>query len=203
MKRTGPATVFRDVLVGTIGIIVFAWFISLVQISQNKKKDDGIKPPGNVTVFITWPAGDTDIDLWVTGPGEPYPVGYSNKGGVLWNLLRDDLGTFPDLSGINMESSYSRGSPQGEYIVNVHCFRCPVLPQKVNIEVGSSASVGDGKGTRTLATSTVELKSNGQERTAVRFKLDAAGGLVSGSLNSVFQELRAAGKENMGGGFGQ
>jgi len=201
MKRTGPATVFRDVLVGTIGIIVFAWFISLVQISQNKKKDDGTKPPGNVTVFITWPEGDTDIDLWVTGPGEPYPVGYSNKGGVLWNLLRDDLGTFPDLSGINMESSYSRGSPAGEYIINLHCFRCAVLPQKVNVEVGLSANAETGKGTMTLATATIELKANGQERTAIRFKLDGKSGLVPGSISSVFQELRAAGKQ--GGGFGQ
>lgn len=203
MKRTGPNIVFRDVLFGTIGIIIFLWFISFVQISQNKKKDDGVKPPGNVTVAINWPLGDTDIDLWVTGPGEPYPVGYSNKGGVLWNLLRDDLGTFPDLSGINYESSYARGSPAGEYIVNVHCFRCAVLPQKVNVEVGLSANVETGKGTRTLATATVELKANGQERTAIRFKLDGKGDLVPGSINAVFQELRAAGKQDLGRGFGQ
>lgn len=204
MKRSGPNIVFRDLLLGLIGILVMVVFVVLLQVSPAKKANEGVTPPGNVTAFITWPAGDTDIDLWVTGPGEPFPVGYSNKGGVLWNLLRDDLGSFPDLSGINMESSYSRGAPPGEWIINVHCFRCAVLPQKVNVEVSSSkAATGSAKGTAIIATATVELKSNGQERTAIRFTLDAKGDLVPGSLNSVFRELRAAGKQPAPGGFGQ
>lgn len=204
MKRGGVNVIFRDLLLGLIGILVMVVFIVLLQVSPEKQADEGVTPPGNVTVFITWPAGDTDIDLWVTGPGEPYPVGYSNKGGVLWNLLRDDLGSFPDLSGINMESSYSRGSPAGEYIVNLHCFRCSVLPQKVNVEVSSSKAVaGAAKGTTLIATATVELKANGQERTALRFTLDGKGDLVPGSINSVFKELRAAGKQPPTGGFGQ
>jgi hypothetical protein len=37
------------------------------------------------------------------------------------------------------------------------------------------------------------LKKVGQELTAIRFKLDAKGGLVPGSLNSIYKPLRAAG----------
>lgn len=199
MKRGGVNIVFRDLLLGLTGIMVMALFVVMLQVSPERKAAEGITPPGNVTVFITWPEGNTDIDLWVTGPGEPFPVGYSNKGGVLWNLLRDDLGTSPDLSGVNMESSYSRGAPAGEYIVNVHCYRCPVLPQKVNVEVSSSKAVaGAAKGTVLLAAASLELKANGQERTAIRFSLDGKGDLVPGSINSVFRELRAAGKPPSG-----
>lgn len=198
MNGHGVSVIFRDLLLGVIGILVMVFYVVLLQVNPEVKKDrEGQTPPGNITVFVTWPEGDTDIDLWVTGPGEPYPVGYSNKGGVLWNLLRDDLGIFPDLSGINMESAYSRGAPDGEYIINLHCFRCPVLPQKVNVEVGSNRT-SEGKGTITIATATVELKSNGQERTALRFELDSKGDLVPSSLNTVFKALRAA-----DGGFGQ
>ena len=77
--------------------------------------------------------------------------------------------------------------------MNLHCFRCPVLPQVVNVEVGSSKSKDGSKGTMVLATATVEMKSNGQERTALRFNLDANGYLVPDSINSVFKPLREAG----------
>ena len=200
MNTRGVSVIFRDLLLGVIGILILAFFIVLLQVSKAKKSEEGQKPAGNVTVFVTWPAGDTDIDLWVSGPGEPNPVGYSNKGGVLWNLLRDDLGSYPDLTSINMESAYSRGSPAGEYIINLHCFRCPVLPQIVNVEIGSSKNNDGGKGTIVLATATVTLRSNGQEKTAIRFKLDDKGNLIPDSINSVFSPLRSAVKQE---GFGQ
>ena len=195
MNQHGVSVIFRDLLLGLIGILIMAFFVVLLQVSANKKVAEGQTPPGSVTAFITWPKGDTDIDLWVTGPGEPNPVGYSNKGGVLWNLLRDDLGTMPDLTDINMESAYSRGAPAGEYVVNLHCFRCPVLPQSVNVEVGLAKSKDGTKGTLVLGTATVELKSNGQERTALRFKLDVNGDLIPDSINSVFKPLRTGAKQ--------
>lgn len=195
MNSNAVSVIFRDLLLGLIGILVMAFFIVLLQVSAQKKVADGQTPPGNVTVFISWPKGNTDIDLWVTGPGEPVPIGYSNKGGVLWNLLRDDLGKWPDLGEANMESAYSRGAPAGEYVVNLHCYRCPVLPQVVNVEVGSSKSKDGSKGTMVLATATVEMKSNGQERTALRFKLDANGNLIADSINSVFKPLRSGVKQ--------
>lgn len=148
-------------------------------------------PPGNVIVHITWPEGNTDIDLWVMGPGEYLPIGYSNKGGLVWNLLRDDLGSYPDSTPMNYENAYSRGIAPGEYIVNVHCYRCPVLPQTVYVEV-SISSATDGKGgLRVIATTQVELVSHGHELTAIRFRLDSNGSLVTGSLNNVYEPLRS------------
>lgn len=177
-------------------LVIVVWMLPLIR--DESKSADGQTPPGNITVMATWPEGDTDIDLWVTGPGEPNAIGYSNKGGLLWNLLRDDLGTMPDLTGLNFENAYSRGAPAGEWIINLHCFRCPVLPQKVNIEVGSSKAATGGKGSLVLATSTVTLTANGQEKTAIRFRLDAKGDLIPGSINGLFKPLRSGQKSSFG-----
>ena len=40
--------------------------------------------------------------------------------------------------------------------------------------------------------SDIELRSQGQEVTIFRFRLDAKGELVSGSLNRIHKDLRAA-----------
>lgn len=183
-------TVFRDfTLLMTLGFVAMVvWLLPHMNPPASETDAD---PPGNVVVAITWPEGDIDLDLWVTGPGELAPVGYSNKGGVLFNLLRDDLGRLPDATPLNYENAYSRGILAGEYIVNVHCYRCPIVPQRVSVEV-SVNDMAPGKATRMIATTSLQLTANGQERTALRFKLDATGKLVADSLNSVFRPLRSA-----------
>jgi hypothetical protein len=190
MASQTTGIVFRDfsllMVLGFVAMVV--WLLPHINPPANSSDAE---PPGNVIVAITWPAGDTDIDIWVTGPGELKPVGYSNKGGVLFNLLRDDLGDRPDATPLNYENAYSRGVVAGEYIVNVHCYRCPIVPQTVHVEV----SINDGqsrKGTKPVATTSLDLTSNGQEKTALRFKLDAGGKIETNSLNAVFRPLRAA-----------
>jgi hypothetical protein len=184
------STVFRDftllMMLGFVALVV--WLLPHVNPPASEADAD---PPGNVVIAITWPEGDIDVDLWVTGPGELTPIGYSNRGGVLFNLLRDDLGRLPDATPLNYENAYSRGILAGEYIVNVHCYRCPVVPQQVDIEV-SVNDTSSGKATRMIATTSLDLTANGQEKTALRFKLDATGKLVADSLNSVFRPLRSA-----------
>lgn len=160
--------------------------------------DDEAQPPGNVIVAIEWPPGDTDVDLWVTGPGEIVPVGYSNKSGVLWNLLRDDLGLNPDVTPSNYENAYTRGITPGEYVVNVHCFRCPILPVPVDVEISIQKEGVDGakEPMKIIATTQVILRENAEELTAIRFKLTKDGDLVTGSMNHVYRELRAMGSDD-------
>jgi hypothetical protein len=55
---------------------------------------------------------DADVDLWVEAPGDR-PVGYSNKSGQIFSLLRDDLGKSQDITDFNYEIAYSRGMPAG------------------------------------------------------------------------------------------
>ena len=190
MSRQTTGIVFRDFsLLMVLGFV--AMVIWLLPHINPPAESSEAEPPGNLIVAITWPEGDTDIDLWLTGPGEINPVGYSNKGGVLFNLLRDDLGDQPDATPLNYENAYSRGVVKGEYIFNVHCYRCLVVPQKVHVEV----SINDGtarKGVRPVAMTSLDLTANGQEKTAFRFRLDAAGNVEPDSLNAVFRPLRAA-----------
>jgi hypothetical protein len=119
-------TVFRDVI-----MLALAGFVAMVVLllphlnPPGKAALDNSQPPGNVIVEVRWPDEiDSDVDLWVEAPGD-VPVGYSNKGGVIFNLLRDDLGKRADATGMNYEVSYSRGIPAGEYTVNVHLYRTP------------------------------------------------------------------------------
>jgi hypothetical protein len=189
VNNRSSGVIFRDfsmlMVMGFFAMVV--WLLPHVNPPAENAEAD---PPGNLIVAITWPEGDTDIDLWITGPGEIKPVGYSNKGGVLFNLLRDDLGNMPDATKLNFEHAYSRGVTPGEYIVNVHAYRAPIVPVQVDVEISFNDGL-PGKGMKRIATTSLELIANGQEKTALRFELDAAGNLVPDSMNAVFRPLRA------------
>jgi hypothetical protein len=187
MTGRSAGTVFRDftllMVLGFVAMVV--WLLPHINPPESAAN---YTPPGNVVVAIHWPPGDIDVDMWVMGPGDTAPVGYSNKSGQLFNLLRDDLGN-PDPER-NYENAYSRGIPAGEYIVNVHCYRCRELPLEVDVEVHLSKEDSD-KGIVPIATTTVDLTRNGEERTALRFRLDENGTVEPNSLNNIFRPLRA------------
>src|SRR5918994_2626854 len=135
----GSSTVFRDVimlaLVGFVALVI----IMLPHIQPPGAETTGeITAPGNVIVEIRWPDEiDADVDLWVQAPGD-IPVGYSNKGGAVFNLLRDDLGKRVDVTGLNYETSYSRGIQSGEYTVNLHLYRNPSKAYPIPVTVVTS-----------------------------------------------------------------
>lgn len=164
-----------------------------------KEADPGDVPPGNVLVAIYWPEGRIDVDLWLTGPGQDKPTGYSNKNGTLFNLLRDDLGG-PDIER-NYENAYSRGTPSGEYVINAHLYSGPA-PVEVEVEV----SINDGKpgkaSLRKLVKTKLTLTHKGNERTAIRFRLDGNAQIEPGSMNSVQRPLRAASSGNASPDYG-
>jgi hypothetical protein len=155
------------------------------------KTAEDIKPPGNVIVEVRWPDEvDADVDLWVQAPGDQ-PVGYSNKGGAVFNLLRDDLGKRVDVTGLNYETSYSRGIVPGEYAVNLHLYRNPSRRYPVPVTVVTSVKGSTEQSARQLLASEVLLLSEGEELTVYRFELGEAGDLVAGSVHSLYKPLRA------------
>ena len=189
------STVFRDVI--TLALAGFVVCVVLILPHLNPpgaKTVEGLEPPGNVIIEARWPDQlDADVDLWVQGPGD-VPVGYSNKGGKLFNLLRDDLGTRDDVSGINYEVSYSRGIAAGEYTANVHLYRneSNVLP--VQVKVVASVKRTTQESARQILVSDVALTKEGQELTVFRFRLDAKGDLVAGSVSTLQRPLRSLGQ---------
>ncbi len=155
--------------------------------------------PGNVIVEITWPAEmNTDVDLWVQAPGD-IPVGYSNKGGVIFNLLRDDLGKYLDPTLINHEIAYSRGIIPGEYIVNAHAYRVdrkmpPPIAVHALVSIRTSRLLDDGSPfVAPLLGTTATLKHEGEEITLLRFELAGDGSIVPNSRSSIYKPLRSMG----------
>jgi hypothetical protein len=185
-------TVFRDVI-----MLALAGFVALVIIMlphlnpTGKKAEADAEPPGNVIVEARWgDQFDSDIDLWVQAPGD-VPVGYSNKGGRIFNLLRDDLGKRADATGMNYEVSYSRGIPQGEYTVNLHMYRNPAKVLPIEVTVVASVKRSASESARQVLASKVDLSREGQELTVFRFRLDDSGNLVPGSVHSLARKLRS------------
>ena len=184
-------TVFRDIIM--LALLGFVTFVIMLLPHLNPPTQDTatVQPPGNVVVEVHWPNKlDSDVDLWVEAPGDR-PVGYSNKGGRIFNLLRDDLGRTGDTTELNYEVAYSRGVPAGDYTVNLHLYRNRggSLPVAANVVV--SVKNDDGAKLRQVAKKRVTLANVGQEMTVMRFSLDGNGNVVPGSIHTIPRPLRA------------
>jgi len=187
------AIVFRDLITLALAGFVVCVILILPHINPAKAvpRPEGQEPPGNVVVELRWPDPiDADVDLWVQAPGD-VPVGYANKGGRLFNLLRDDLGHRGDVSGLNYEVAYSRGIVPGEYVVNVHLYRDNSNALPIPVTVVASVKPSRGESARQILARTIELGHEGEERTVFRFRLDERGGLVAGSVHDLEIPLRA------------
>jgi hypothetical protein len=184
-------TVFRDVV-----MLALAGFVAIVILllphlaPPGARERETVVPPGNVLVEIRWPDGsDADVDLWVEAPGD-VPVGYSNRGGAVFDLLRDDLGRRGDATELNYESAYARGAPAGEYTINLHLYHAAADRAPVPVRVAVSVRPERATSTRQLFAREVVLTRQGQELTVGRFRLDAHGALVPGSIHALARPLR-------------
>ncbi|MGI9407979.1 MAG: hypothetical protein ACR2O4_16505 [Hyphomicrobiaceae bacterium] len=187
----GGETVFRDVIFLTLAGFIAVVLMLLPHLNPRAKANNDVASPGNVIVEAHWPDElNADVDLWVQAPGD-VPVGYSNKGGRVFNLLRDDLGHHSDATRLNYEVSYSRGIPSGEYTINVHYYlgRGAQAPMPVKVVVSVKPSPYDSA--QQILSTSLTLKSEGEERTAFRFELDENGKLREGSVHNLPKPLRA------------
>jgi hypothetical protein len=187
----GGNTVFRDVIFLALAGFVAMVLLLLPHLNPPATASEGTPAPGNVIVEIHWDNKvDSDVDLWVEAPGDS-AVGYSNKGGLIFNLLRDDLGGQADVTNTNYEVSYSRGVPAGEYTVNVHLYRdiSGLLPLPVTVAV--SVKPTPDVAAKRILTTKILLQHQGQELTAFRFRLDENGKLVPSSVHDTPRKLRA------------
>ena len=192
IEGDGGDTVFRDVILLALAGFVAIVIILLPHLNPPVQALETQPPPGNVVVEIRWPdAIDADVDLWVAAPGD-VPVGYSNLGGTVFNLLRDDLGHRDDLSRINYEVAYSRGRPAGEYTVNLHLYADSSGQLPLAVTVVASLKKDAQSRAVPVARKEVALRHVGEEATAFRFRLSDDGELVPGSLHDLPRPLRSA-----------
>ena len=183
-------TVFRDVILLALSGFVAVVLILLPHLHPPVEAKEA-PPPGNVVIEINWPSEiDADVDLWVEAPGDR-PVGYSNKGGRVFNLLRDDLGQFRDLTDVNYEVAYSRGVVEGEYTINLHLYRNKSAILPVPVTMVASVKRSNGANLKRLTSAKVLLGYTGEEVTVIRFALNKAGEIVPGSMHELFKPLRS------------
>ena len=182
---------FRDMLFLLVFMYLLIGGIALAHVHKKAEESKGAQPPGNVIVELRWaPEIDADVDLWVQGPGD-VPVGYSNKGGAIFNLVRDDLGRGGDPNSLNYEVAYGRGRWPGEYVVNAHLYRSADSKFPIPITATASVQGADGQ-VHEIVRSATELSFQGLEVTVFRFRLDDKSEMTEGSLNRVHKNLRAA-----------
>lgn len=183
MKRgKGPYIAGRDLM--TIFSAMMIAFVVNMAPKKPKADEAAIKSPGSIAVYVSWPTGDTDVDLWVKSPDDQQGVGYSNKAGEGFALLRDDLGDQGDKAPANFENAFTRSLSPGEYIINLHGYRLREGPVTVNWEVTIARP---GQKPETYRQGDVAL-AMGQERTIIRFRVDDKGRATGDS--TVFYPLR-------------
>ena len=190
--------VFRDTVFLMMIVFVVLFLIAVFHINPDAKKhEEETVPPGNIIVNIFWEDGkNIDVDLWMKGPGDKLAVGYSNRAGRTFNLLRDDLGMVNDDTDMNFENGYTRGLPDGNYIINVHMYANkevpPVFPVNVKVVV-SMMGPAAGKSSKTeIFFGEIPLHHNNEEVTVVQFQIKNKQ-LVKGSVNSIQQKIRNVG----------
>lgn len=189
LDEDAGGTVFRDVillaLMGFVALVIL--MLPHVHPPQAKTSDDPLL--GNVVVEIRWPDEiDADVDLWVLAPGDK-PVGFSNRGGLYFDLLRDDLGSLQDITASNVEMAYSRGVPAGEYIVNVHMYRNETGVWPVPVQILVSMKTDITQAATPVLRSKVALVRVDQEETVFRFTIDRDGELDYGSISHIYKKL--------------
>jgi hypothetical protein len=166
-------------------VLVAAFLIAAQKKPETPKETD--RSAGNISVYVFWPDGDTDIDTHMRDPAGEH-VYFSHRAGRVWNLLRDDLGNTADLGSRNFENAYARGLPPGEYVVNVHAYRNNArFPVEVEAELRIQPELKAGSAVTFIARAT--LDHIGDEATMFRFLIDNDGKLVPGSVHNQFVPL--------------
>ena len=190
------SVIFRDVIMLALTGFIFMVVLLLPFVNPPTEDENTTDPPGNVIVELFWDNNrDVDIDLWVKAP-EDIPVGYSNKGGLFFNLLRDDLGKYKDNSPVNYEVSYSRGISEGIYVTNLHLYREDKSPfEPINAKLVVSVVDPDSNQRRQILLTNKELFNVGEELTIFQFVLDKKGKLDKNSINNTYVQLRSGSKD--------
>jgi hypothetical protein len=202
--REEPFDPFSVMLFKALQIVAFFFFIALLAISP-EAKDGKIDSKAEFIITMDWPDNHPDdLDLFVQDP-----IGniawYRHREAGFLTLDRDDRGGANDFilvngrkipSPIREEIVTVRGIVAGEYTVNISHFQAvsgqpveaTVKVQKLN---PTAQVIFDDK---------VMVDHTGDEKTALRFKVDAEGKVVDvarrpKSLLETFRNVRANGAD--------
>jgi hypothetical protein len=203
MPREEPFDPFSVVLFKALQILAFLFFIALL-IVDPEASDGKVESKAEFIITVDWPDNHPDdIDTFVQDP-QGQIVWFRRREADFMLLDRDDRGGINDFVVVNgqkvptssrQELVTIRGIIAGEYTVNIYHFAAvtgqpvpvTVMVQKINPKV------------TIVAKETIDLHQGGDEKTAVRFTLDAKGAVtetnrIQRSILQTFQNSAKDGK---------
>lgn len=203
MPREEAFDPFSVVLFKALQILAFLFFIALL-IVDPEASDGKVESKAEFIITVDWPDNHPDdIDTFVQDP-QGQIVWFRRREADFMLLDRDDRGGLNDFVVVNgqkvptstrQELITIRGIIAGEYTVNIYHFAAvtgrpvpvTVMVQKINPKV------------TIVAKETIDLNQGGEERTAVRFTLDAKGAVtetnrIQRSILQTFQNSSKDGK---------
>lgn len=190
-KFQQPFDPITAVLFKMIQALTFFFILSVIFMNPIAKKGI-IDPKAEYIITVTWPDSDpNDIDAWVEEP-DGNLVWFQTREAGLIHLDRDDRGNINDVltingkviqNPLNQEVVTIRGTVVGEYVVNIFYYASEnnkPVPVKVRVDrVNPQLEV--------IYYDTLTMDKVGDEKTAVRFTIDANGSIVN--LNSIEKKL--------------
>ncbi len=192
----GINRLFLDVILGAFGLFLVLLVIAIIWINDPTDLENETKLPGSLSIELFWPDKlPVDIDMWVRAP-DADPVGYSRKSGMIFNLLRDDLGTIGDIAPANMEHVFSRGITPGDYVVNAHFYRDNRADTGPILLTLIITLKHDGKDPIKVHTKTITIDRQNIEMTLVRFTIKKDGSFDYKSINQVPIKIRSKTKDS-------
>jgi hypothetical protein len=196
MPQEEPFDPFAVMLFKALQVLAFLFFIALLAIAPDAK-DGKIDSKAEFLVTMSWPdQHPDDFDMFVQDPIGNM-VWYRRREAGFMVLDRDDRGGANDfilvnghkvLSPIRQETVSIRGIVAGEYTVNVYHFVAmgrEAVPVSVKVEKLNPT-------VQVVHYAKMMMERAGTERTAVRFSIDASGGIIDVNLHekSLLQTLR-------------
>ena len=195
---------FSVMLFKALQVVAFLFFIALLAISPDSK-DGKIDSKAEFIITLDWPDNHPDdLDLFVQDP-----IGniawYRHREAGFLTLDRDDRGGANDFilvngrkipSPIREEIVTVRGIVAGEYTVNVSHFQATTgQPVEATVKVQKLNPTA-----QVIFDDKVIVNHTGDEKTAVRFKVNADGKVIDvfqrpKSLLETFRNVRANGAD--------
>src|SRR6201997_2133758 len=202
--RDEPFDPFSVMLFKALQVVAFLFFIALLAIAP-EAKDGKIDSKAEFIVTMDWPDNHPDdLDLFVQDPAGNI-AWYRHREAGFMVLERDDRGGANDFILVNGKKISSpireeivtvRGIVAGEYTVNVSHFQATTgMPVAVTVKgqkLNPTAQV--------IFDDKVTVDHTGDEKTAVRFKLNAEGKVIDvyqrpKSLLETFRNVHANGSD--------
>lgn len=187
----GTFVPFTDILFNALLGFAVMLFIAFALIKPDDKAGN-INIMAEMLITVTWPDNSPDdVDVYVRDPQDNI-VWYNTLDRGFLHLDRDDRGEYLDqvmVDGekvtfpLNQETVTVRGIVPGEYTVNVYAFLNPSgtqIPVSVKVEKLNPT-------VKVIYYESMKLTHVGDERTAIRFTMDAEGEITD--LNTIQDSL--------------